>query len=408
MAQPRVKKKVNIKVNSSCCCYDCIRTKRKRVYLQLYLFVLVVFILILHVNIHRFKSKNDEYRYAESPLVLFNTKTTEKPIFNNTKMHIKGFISSLKDTFVQQIATYNFLVENNRSQPSVIEFRFHHDVVYQNMSKVSEKFRNSHKMQISGNGRLGNKMFQLASLIGVCAMHGYKPVIFHGNSLLRVFNINIETIGNSKLTNTEVYSEQFGAGIYDKKIEKLNLNKNATLNGYFQSWKYFAHVEDDVRKAFTFSGGIRNKVKERLAKLNIGDRPTVGVHIRRGDMNTGRELQRGYNIASKEYLLRAVEHFRTKYKNPVFYVVSDDMRWSRQTLIGDEFHFLSTRNPNEDLAILSMAQHSVVTSGSFGWWGAFLAGGEVVYFNNFPKKGSWLDKIYNRKDYYPPHWIPME
>jgi galactoside 2-L-fucosyltransferase 1/2 len=66
-----------------------------------------------------------------------------------------------------------------------------------------------------------------------------------------------------------------------------------------------------------------------------------------------------------------------------------------------------TNRPAEHMALLAACNHSVVTTGSFGWWAAFLAGGTVVYDKSFPRQNSLLSYHYTHADYYPPHWIPL-
>ena len=88
-----------------------------------------------------------------------------------------------------------------------------------------------------------------------------------------------------------------------------------------------------------------------------------------------------------------MDYYRLKYPDTVFVVVSDDMDWCRQKfssrdvlLIGWKFckfkrikPFLSGGNsPEEDLAILASCNRTLIGYGTFGVWGGFLAGGEVV------------------------------
>lgn len=61
------------------------------------------------------------------------------------------------------------------------------------------------------------------------------------------------------------------------------------------------------------------------------------------------------------------------------------------------------------MAILSLCDHVVMTVGTFGWWGAWLSRGTVVYCKDFPKPGSIIDKnALFRDELYPPNWIGLE
>ncbi|ELT91392.1 hypothetical protein CAPTEDRAFT_40726, partial [Capitella teleta] len=57
-----------------------------------------------------------------------------------------------------------------------------------------------------------------------------------------------------------------------------------------------------------------------------------------------------------------------------------------------------------DLAILSMSEHVIITTGSFGWWGAWLANGTTIYYSDWPRNNSTLSKGFVKEDYFMPHW----
>ena len=59
-----------------------------------------------------------------------------------------------------------------------------------------------------------------------------------------------------------------------------------------------------------------------------------------------------------------------------------------------------------DLAVLSMTDHMILTVGTFGYWAAYLSGGEVVYYKdaillNHPTNANQIQL----EDYYPSTWI---
>lgn len=272
-------------------------------------------------------------------------------------------------------------------------------------NQTMKDFRETHFMTVSGNGRLGNQMFEFASLIGTACRHNYTPFISSRNRLHLVFELNVPRDIN--LINSASIGES-KSNTYNKKLEYLDHSKNWTLNGYFQSWRYFDHCKADVLKSFKFKPNIKRKATEVLKTINAKGRPLVFVHIRRGDMAVARELKRGYNVATPEYLTKALAHFRRVLKSPMFLVISDDQNWSKTYVNGKDVVYAGTRNAEVDMAIMSLCNHAIITSGTFGWWGAYLTGGITVYFRGFPAPGSWLAGQFNLSDYYPPDWIGME
>lgn len=268
-----------------------------------------------------------------------------------------------------------------------------------------ENFKRTHFMTVTGNGRLGNQMFEVAALIGTAIRHKYTPFISKTHRINNVFDI--KHAKNIHMTNTAVAGEG-KAGTYNAKIETLSHNKNWTLNGYFQSWKYFHHCRKEIISSFKFKPNTIRKAMEVLKTLKAKGRPLVGVHVRRSDMASARELRRGYNVATPEYMKKALNYFRNNTKNPLFVIVSDDRQWTSIHAKGPDVVYAGTGRPESDMAILSLCNHTIITSGSFGWWGAYLNNGKTVYFSNFPSHGSWLAKQYEPADYYPSEWIGME
>jgi len=61
----------------------------------------------------------------------------------------------------------------------------------------------------------------------------------------------------------------------------------------------------------------------------------------------------------------------------------------------------------EDMAIMAACDHAIMSTGSFGWWGAWLANGTTIYYGGWPKVGSTLEFMFNREDFFPPSWIAM-
>ena len=57
----------------------------------------------------------------------------------------------------------------------------------------------------------------------------------------------------------------------------------------------------------------------------------------------------------------------------------------------------------EDMGLLLSCDGAIVTAGSYGWWGGFLTGGDVVAFGT-PYSGKLLDH-WNKDDFFPPGWV---
>ena len=188
----------------------------------------------------------------------------------------------------------------------------------------------------------------------------------------------------------------------------------------YQSWRYFDHVRSDIRKQFQFRSSTVAAINSFLsdsAKLLPHDSSEsyvfVGLHVRRGDLLDSYNANKGYTVADAAYLSRAMNYFGKKYHGVVFVVCSDDLLWSTSNVqsslpnVAVVFSKFSALSPEFDLALLSHCNHSIITVGSFGWWAAWLAGGETVYFRDFPRLDSSLREDFRMGDYYLPQWIAM-
>ncbi|XP_041355375.1 galactoside 2-alpha-L-fucosyltransferase Sec1-like [Gigantopelta aegis] len=231
-------------------------------------------------------------------------------------------------------------------------------------------------------------------------IHENARLFMNNHGELRTFTEMYE--GSRRLVNTHKY-----AGIFDPEVLALNNDANWTLIGYFQSWKYFLNSTAELRAQLRFNDKILLDMQKAFPSFLISNRTTVGVHIRRGDMNTGYERNRGYSVAHLDYIQRAMQYYRDKYTDPMFVVCSDDIVWCKKHLVSKDTSFVHV-SAEVDLAVLAHCTHSVITSGSYGWWGAFLAGGETIYYKNFPRRRSWLETQYKREDYYLPHWVGLD
>ena len=107
-------------------------------------------------------------------------------------------------------------------------------------------------------------------------------------------------------------------------------------------------------------------------------------------------------------------YFWSKYTKVNFIVCSDDMSWSKQNLKKGMFnydaeygtYFSPGKPPEWDIALLAQWNHSIITVGTFGWWGAWFAGGETIYFKHPFRKGQGEGFI--AEDYFWPTWIGMD
>jgi hypothetical protein len=250
-------------------------------------------------------------------------------------------------------------------------------------------------------GQLGNQMFQYASLKGIADKHGYQYCIPKnsvvtdalGNKLrtelFDVFNLNV----NIQKIETDQYLQEPSFNYSENFVNSCP--DNVSLWGFFQSEKYFKHIEKEIRKDFTFKDEIVEDC-ENIIK-DIFDDP-IALHIRRGDflINSGNH----YN-QSLEYYENALSEFDFDRQVVIF---SDDPKWcmSQDLFFSDRFIVSESTGPYHDLYLMTQCSDFIIANSTFSWWGAWLAnkGNIIAPKKWFGSNNSHLDT----KDLYPDDW----
>ncbi len=264
-------------------------------------------------------------------------------------------------------------------------------------------------------------MFNYASLVGIAKRNNMTAILPKDMPLRDYFLANVSIGDVQHSMNLVLHHVEFGrrACAYDFQTEHLwrEYPYEWVLHGYYQSWMYVTNVEHELRtQHFVFKEDVMNKangfykdiVPKRLQDPSV---IRVGVHIRRSDHMSPEKVNFGYTVADKPYIEQAMKYFRDKYPKLVFIVCSEDHTWFKEE-IGDsktipDVIFSVGNSPAVDMAILSQCNHSIITVGSFGWWGAWLANGTTIYYNKWPRYASLLEYHTDKKQYFPSHWIPM-
>ena len=229
-------------------------------------------------------------------------------------------------------------------------------------------------------GRLANQMFQYASLKGIARNRGYEFSIPPANvfgkrdPVVATAELNIyDVFGLDKknkvgLIPNQVLMERmhtFGAELFE------NCPDNIDIFGYYQTQKYFEHIEDEIRDDFTFDSELIKSCKEFLEYTYVF-RDVIALHIRRGDYVSNPN----HPSQSMEYYQRGLEML----PDLDVIVFSDDAEWCKQQEIfsSDRFSISEGNTTDADLCLMSMGQYHVIANSSFSWWGAWLAKSKKV------------------------------
>jgi galactoside 2-L-fucosyltransferase 1/2 len=248
-------------------------------------------------------------------------------------------------------------------------------------------------------GRLGNQLFQYASVVGIADMNNMVACLWD-NPLVPFFD-GVDSQACSQPKSTVDLNENSDYAIY----QTFSIKHDAILDGFLQSYRYF---RKDIRDIIQ----IKTKFKKQ-AQIILGNLPAsikVAIHIRK-NYNTLEYLR----MPGTSYYEKAMAYISTQHTAVTFVIVSDDINWCQtQPFLNSSNVFIQKQDttPIIDLALLAECDHIILSRGTFGWWGAYLGAGMrngiVVYYDSEFDMDHKINKGHvHLPDFYPSDWIAM-
>lgn len=186
-----------------------------------------------------------------------------------------------------------------------------------------------------------------------------------------------------------------------KYIPEFKYVQNVYYDGYWQTAKYFSDVREDLLKMFYPKDGFPTNVTEFFDTLKREN--SVAVHIRRGDFKKKGFRTIGHPLPIS-YYEKAIELCKEKLHNPIFYVVSDDPKWVKESLqTKADIRYVSDYvrgGALTDIFCISNCRNGIASASTFSWWGNWLRKekGLVVV----PKRN------YYNEYFWEPDWVQMD
>ncbi|XP_058385752.1 galactoside alpha-(1,2)-fucosyltransferase 1 [Diceros bicornis minor] len=265
------------------------------------------------------------------------------------------------------------------------------------------------------DGRFGNQMGQYATLLALAQLNGRQAFILPAMhaALAPVFRITLPVLAPEVDRHTAWRELE----LHDWMSEEYARLKEPLLKftGFPCSWTFFHHLREQIRSEFTLHDHLRQEAQALLSQLHLGrtgGRPStfVGVHVRRGDyLQVMPQRWKGV-VGDRAYLQQAMDWFRERHEAPIFVVTSNGMGWCRENIDTSRGDVIFAGNgqegsPGKDFALLMQCNHTIMTIGTFGFWAAYLAGGDTVYLANFTLPDSNFLKIFKPEAAFLPEWV---
>jgi len=308
---------------------------------------------------------------------------------------------------------------------------------------VSRRYVTLCKARLVDNHRTGNQLFLLAGLVYAAQLTGRTVSLPHDFwPLDAIFQLDAirryHTEPNCpcrQFTHPPRISYHGDDNLdSDEGRASLRRDRNRTLAvcGLYQTYRYADAVAATLSRLLRFRAQILTTActildDARPSDWAPGSFRRVGLHVRRGDFLDRHWVQYGLTVVDRLYVNHAVDYFTSKFGRVQFVVASDDPRWIGDVL-REKFPQASTRSTSRflsmtshlvavtlslgqstgvDLALLAGCDALIVSTGTFGWWAAWLANRTTVYYDRLSRVGSRFSREFDRSRYFPPHWIPL-
>ena len=332
--------------------------------------------------------------------------------------------------------------------PKTTKKRYHREFI-ETTTKAYDVQDDPSSIYIASATPIGSQLFQFASVYGIAKDTNREAFMDPLFTLPQIFNIDVKT---KVMPPGVVMYHEDSPGFYSRELAKKTGDMGVCC--YLQSWRYFGkHIKairqqlqfipkisqaaevivqaqkdafiEDLMKQLKNENDVLNelpgshkRLQDYAQKYNPETQTfrrlhitKVGLHVHRphGSRKAKTSYDETLPTVPKEYFEKAMQTFRDDQSDMLFFVVTDDIAWCKENLnfTSSDIVFVGENTPEVDLAILASMDRVITSLGPFSWWGGFLSGGRVAYYQNWIKETLETRTPYRTKHYYPPWWIPI-
>lgn len=209
----------------------------------------------------------------------------------------------------------------------------------------------------------------------------------------------------------------FHTTTYDETLFNLDPDKNYNLDGRFDLYTYWYNDIGHEVATWKLKPYLEQQAEERYSEIKaaLGDKPTVSIHIRRGDYLL--PVHHFVDLSETDYYERAIIEQFLPVENYNFVVFSNDIEYAKQMFSGGNIWFVNSKgainyhtdSEKEDFALMTRCDNHIIANSSYSWWAAYLcknADKRVVCPTNYLKKhhpSAWINGRY-----FPSTWINID
>jgi hypothetical protein len=268
---------------------------------------------------------------------------------------------------------------------------------------------NKRRLIVRLKGGLGNQMFQYAAGRALSIRNDAELILdttsgfIRDNVYRRTFQLNELPVqvkpapvlyqlpfwyesGRKSLgfTRLDIARRYWGQFIYETEENKfvsnvasIRLDRNAWLEGYWQSENYFSDYKDLIGHEFAPPEPSESNFLKMANLMGSCNSVAVGVRVYEEAPVQPRQSVVG-GITPLSFYKNAANQLSAKDKDPTFFVFCTTMEAVKDKLeLPGPVHYLTHENGYvgalHTLWLISQCKHHIISNSSFYWWGAWMA-----------------------------------
>ena len=170
--------------------------------------------------------------------------------------------------------------------------------------------------------------------------------------------------------------------VFDDKVLQVD---DCYISGYWQSYKYFDNISQQLRDELEFPKEVQNVVdnySNRIKEMILNNN-SVSIHLRLTDY-IGQEYNELGSICDRSYYRAALQMIKERISHPVYFIFSDDISSAKGICEGlfeqNKHVFVENRMKDDlmDLYFMSLCKGHVLANSTFSFWAGWLSGKESL------------------------------